>query len=297
MLDRAEALSMDMHPISSDWRPLVAESAARTRAVAATGNVDPDLLTGLADLEAMLAYDLRPRPLDTLEYLERSRDELIAQVRQIREYDPARVVHIRSEDGYDYAMTPRKALRRELDHVLDHINQVEQWVAWQSAGIVPIPTDGWAPSDPMLADDTREVPEDELRAWCWRIEISWGLLIQRVAQLSSAELDWQPPDGGWSLRSVLYHVGRGFYAHWLDQALPDEPVARYEEASRRFQDRLRQLATPLPAGLGFVGRAGERFAPEASVLTVLAAERRLQAGTGQPKKLISCSPALHALAT
>ena len=178
---------MDLRPSFSDWLPLVTASAARVRAAATAGHLDPDLLTSLADVQAMFAHDLRPRPLATLAYLEQARDDVIAHVRRIRQYDPARIVHIRSEDGWDYAMTPRKALRRELDHVLDHLNQVEQWLAWQQAGIVPTPTDGWAPSDPMLSDDLLPIAEDEHAAWLWRLDMGWHLLIQRVGQLSDAQ--------------------------------------------------------------------------------------------------------------
>jgi hypothetical protein len=253
---------------------LVSESAVRTRAVAAAGALDPDHLTGLADLQAVFAHDLRPRALSPLVYLEQARDELMAQLRRLRQHDPARLVHIRSEDGYDYAMTPRKALRRELDHVLDHLNQIEQWLVWQQSGVVPTPTDGWVPSGQMLDDDTFGLSEEELGAWLWRVEISWGLLIQRTAQLTAAQIEWDPPDGGWSLRRVVYHVGRGFYAFWLGEALPDEPSARYEEANRRFEARLRQLiAEPLAPGLGFVGREGRLLTIEESIVAVLAAER------------------------
>src|SRR5437868_15289225 len=111
---------MDLRPAIDDWLSLVSESALRSGEMAEAGQVDSDLLTGVADLEAMLAHDLRPRPLATVAFLEQARDELLVQVRRIREYDPVRIIHIRSEDGSDYAMTPRKALRRELDHVLDH---------------------------------------------------------------------------------------------------------------------------------------------------------------------------------
>ena len=30
-----------------------------------------------------------------------------------------------------YTYTPRKTLRRVLDHALDHLNQIDQWLAWQ----------------------------------------------------------------------------------------------------------------------------------------------------------------------
>src|SRR5439155_12674488 len=131
----------------------------------------------------------------------------------------------------------RKALRRELDHVLDHLNQVEQWLQWQESGTAPTPTDGWAPSGQMLDDDRLSLTDAELGAWLWRCDISWELLIRRVAQLSEAQIDWQRPDGGWTLRRVLYHTGRGFYAAWFDMALTDEPLARYHEASQRFEAR------------------------------------------------------------
>jgi hypothetical protein len=111
----------------------------------------------------------------------------------------------------------------------------------------------------------------------------------------------QPPDGGWSLRRVAYHVGRGFYAFWLDQALPDEPVERYAEAGRRFQARLRQLSaeTPTP-GYGFVGREGALLTLQECVLAVLAAERHAQAEIGQTRtagsmRLMPCAPGLHAV--
>ena len=45
-----------------------------------------------------------------------------------------------------YTYTPRKVLRRVLDHSLDHLNQIEQWLRWRRDGLVPTPTDGWVPS-------------------------------------------------------------------------------------------------------------------------------------------------------
>src|SRR5205807_2398376 len=39
-----------------------------------------------------------------------------------------------------YTYTPRKVLRRVLDHALDHLNQIGQWLTWRRDGVVPIPT-------------------------------------------------------------------------------------------------------------------------------------------------------------
>ena len=277
---------MDLQPVLNDWLPLVAASTARTREIAGGGGLHADVLTSLADLKAVFAHDLRPRPAALVPYLERARADMMDELRRAGEHDAARVVHIQSEDGYDYAMTPRKALRRELDHVLDHLNQIEQWIAWQDHGTVPTPTDGWAPSGQMLDDDRLSLTEAELTAWLWRVDISWELLIRRVAQLTSEQIEWQPPDGGWSLRRVIYHVGRGFYSAWLDRALPDEPRARYDEASQRFEEQLRQIAEePLPPELLFIGREGRLFTPAEPVLAVLAAEHHVQAGLAEPAPL------------
>jgi DinB superfamily len=138
-----------------------------------------------------------------------------------------------------YTYTPRKVLRRVLDHALDHLNQIDQWVAWRRAGIVPTPTDGWAPSTVTLPEDRLPLDTADLDAWMWRIDQAVHLLGQRAAALSEDELDWQPPDGGWPLRRVLHHVARSelLYATALDDALPEEPIARYAEARRRFDER------------------------------------------------------------
>src|SRR4051812_24980939 len=108
---------MDLRPTLGDWLPLISASTVQVQVAAGAGTLDDDLLTSLADLKAVFAHDLRPRPVTPLAYLEQARFEVMGQLRGLAEHNAARVVHIRSEDGYDYAMTPRKALRRELDHV------------------------------------------------------------------------------------------------------------------------------------------------------------------------------------
>src|SRR5262249_61338417 len=44
-----------------------------------------------------------------------------------------------------YTYPPRKTLRRVLDHALDHINQIDQWLAWRNGGLAPTPTHGGGP--------------------------------------------------------------------------------------------------------------------------------------------------------
>lgn len=125
-----------------------------------------------------------------------------------------------------YIYTPRKPLRRVLDHALDHLEQIEQWQRWRHDGTVPVPTDGWVPSTVTIAEDRVPLTAADLDAWLWRIDQAMRLLQERATALTREELDWQPPDAGWPLRRVLHHV------------------ARYVEADARFG---KQLAVALEA--------------------------------------------------
>ncbi len=139
-----------------------------------------------------------------------------------------------------YTYTPRKPLRRVLDHALDHLEQIAQWQRWRRDGVAPTPTDGWAPSTVTLPEDRLPLTAADLDAWLWRIDQAVRLLSQRAAALCPDELDWVPLDGGWPLRRVLHHVARSeiLYASAFDEALPDDPLARYAEADARLRARL-----------------------------------------------------------
>jgi hypothetical protein len=182
--------------------------------------------------------------------------------------------------GYTY--TPRKVLRRVLDHALDHLNQIDQWLAWQRRGIVPTPTDGWAPSTVTLPDDRLPLAGADLDAWLWRIDQAARLVQQRAEELTEAELDWPPPDGGWPLRRVLHHLARSerLYAAALDEALPDaDPAPRYEDACRRLDEMVRvgrdRAGDP---SVVFPGLYGVIHTPDEVVDLVLVMEGELLAG-------------------
>jgi hypothetical protein len=147
-----------------------------------------------------------------------------------------------ASDPARYTYTPRKVLRRVLDHALDHLNQIDQWRAWRRDGTVPVPTDGWASSTVTLAEDRQPLDAADLAAWLWRIDQTIGLLAQRADGLGEDELDWQPPDGGWPLRRVLHHLARWqwLYAGSLDEALPGDAPARYEQACQRLDEAVRE---------------------------------------------------------
>ena len=192
--------------------------------------------------------------------------------------DPIKRKKIDYTSVTSYTYTPRKPLRRVLDHALDHLNQIDQWQRWRTDGVVPTPTDGWAPSTVTLPEDRLPLTAADLDAWLWRIDQAMRLLTQRAAGLSDDDLDWQPPDGGWPLRRVLHHVARSelLYAASFDEALPEDPVARYAEADARFSKRLvAACAITDEDAVVFPDPYGTCFAPPEVVAEVLALESEL----------------------
>lgn len=184
-------------------------------------------------------------------------------------------------DAYTY--TPRKPLRRVLDHALDHLEQLEQWQRWRRDGVVPTPTDGWVPSTVTIGEDRLPLTAADLEGWLWRIDQAVRLLHARAAALTAEELDWQPPDGGWPLRRVLHHVARSeiLYASAFEEALPDTADARYAEADARLGKQLPvALAASGDPSTVFPDPYGTFRTPEAVVDEVLALEGELIAQAG-----------------
>jgi hypothetical protein len=247
------------------------------------------------------AWTLAPAPRDPVRHLEWVHAQARIHLDRLTAHDPAREIPsvmtgelftrltearpapLTAPAGVRrYTYTPRKILRRVLDHALDHLNQIDQWLAWQRGGIVPTPTDGWVPSTATLPDDRLPLARPDLDAWLWRIDQAARLVSQRASGLTEAELDWRPPDGGWPLRRVLHHLARSerLYAGALDEALPEgDPRRRYEEACRRLDE-----AVLAAAGAGedesivYPGLYGVLQAPPATVELVLAIEDELLAG-------------------
>jgi hypothetical protein len=267
-----------MARVGVDWLTELDESRVRTMGAVRGQIVDPAALCALADMEAFATLNLDPMPVDPIAHLRVGLVKTRPYLERLTRHDPSRAVSITERDGYVYPMTPRKILRRVLDHTLDHHNQLQQWLDWQNRGVAPTPTDGWAPSGVTFGEDHVAVGEDELSAWLWRIDRAVGLLIHDAAQLSRAHLDWQPPDGGWTLDRVLHHVARWYgYAAWLDEALTEEPQGRYEEAHQRFRDNVAHLLSdPPPSDTAFYMNAGLRFSLDDAINDVLTAEREVQ---------------------
>jgi hypothetical protein len=263
--------------VDLDWPARLDASHERTLSDVHAGKVAPEALIGLADLEAFFALNLDPMPVDPVAHLRAGYAKTRPYLEHLTRHDPARIVPIGARDGYVYPMTPRKILRRVLDHTLDHFDQVDQWTDWHERGLVPVPSDGWAPAAVTFAEDTFPLTEDELAAWLWRIDRAVALLIHRAAGLTQAQLRWQPPEG-WALHRTLHHVARWYgYAAWLDEALPDDPETRYREAHRRLRGRLAHLhAVPPPPNTSFYGNAGLEFTLGDAMDQVLAAEEEVR---------------------
>jgi hypothetical protein len=246
----------------------------RAEALARTGRLDDASLRRLADLRAVAAFRLRPCPADPVAHVRAGYAFMRPYLTRLADHDPSRPARIGNEDGYVYTFRPRTVLRRVLDHALDHLNQLEQWLAWRADDAAPTPTDGWASSEAVLDEDSLPLSAADLAAWLWRIDIAWQLLAERAAGLSAAELTWSPPGNEWDLRRVLHHVAGGFYVVWLDEGLPEAAGERFGHASRRLSAQLRQAtAQPLPPDETYFAQDAVPASLDDILRDVLAAER------------------------
>jgi DinB superfamily len=241
-------------------------SSDRIMAAAAAGRLDAAALATAAAFRTIAAWTLAPAPRDPRAHVRAAHGEARPYLTRLTQHAadhevgsvmtadlfrrltrrpdapaPARAVGPEpAPDPGRYTYTPRKVLRRVLDHALDHLNQIDQWRAWRRAGVVPIPTDGWASSTVTLPEDRLPLAAADLEAWLWRIDQAIRLLGGRADELTDDELDWAPPDGGWPLRRVIHHVARceGLYATALDEAPPADALTRYQRSARLLGARL-----------------------------------------------------------
>lgn len=281
----------------SEWSRLLAASQAR---IANTVDRRAATLIQAAGARMVATWTLAPAPADPVQHVEAAHARARTHLARLIAHDPTREVRstmtnelfsrltdarpapLSAAAGAEsYSYTPRKTLRRVLDHALDHLNQIDQWVAWRRDAIVPTPTDGWVPSTVTLPDDRLPLAKADLDAWLWRIDQAVRVLVQRAAGLSREELDWLPPDGGWPLRRVLHHVARSelLYAAALDEALPaEDPAVRYAEACRRLDEAAQATAARGEhPSIIYPGLYGLVRAPDQVVDDVLEMERELLA--------------------
>ncbi|HLW02980.1 MAG TPA: DinB family protein [Ktedonobacterales bacterium] len=252
----------------------LAQSRSRLLSLAQQGMLDLGTLVQVANREAYIAANLHLMPLDPKEHVLAAHAFARPYLERLAQHDPARLVV--ADETHTY--TPRKILRRILDHALDHLNQIEQWLAWQQHGHVPTPTDGWATSAETLPEDLQPLSPADLRAWLWRIDLTISLVAQRARSLSSEQLDWTPPGGGWPLWQVVRHLAGGelYYAIWMEEALPEEPLARYSEVNLRLEQRLRRVFALAARGqVALIIDEETPSTPEQVAQMVLAEERTI----------------------
>jgi hypothetical protein len=273
--------------------------ASRDRTLESLGG-GPTILIHATGARMVASWTLAPAPADPVRHVETAHARARQHLARLLAHDSAReVASVMTNELFTrmtdprpapltaragarrYSYTPRKVLRRVLDHALDHLNQIDQWQTWRRDGVAPTPTDGWVPSTVTLPDDRLPLAQVDLDAWLWRIDQAVRLLGQRAAGLTREELDWPPPDGGWPLRRVLHHVARSelLYAAALDEALPSEdPAVRYTEACHRLDETVRAAAARGEDGsIVYAGLYGVLRAPAQVVEDVLTIERELAA--------------------
>jgi hypothetical protein len=120
----------------------------------------------------------------------------------------------------DRTYTPQKAMRRVVDHLIDHLAQVEA----RLAGAAPMP-DRWHGSFITTAADMAPFGPDDLdeaRSRLNRLAQIWAL---RLGSLPTAGLDRAEGDA-WTIREIAFHVAESEYYAEAVGALSKEQESR-----------------------------------------------------------------------
>ena len=114
--------------------------------------------------------------------------------------------------------TPHKALRRVVDHLLDHLAQIEAVLAGQ-----PTVPDTWHGRAVTLDSDWARFTEADLDEAASRLR-RYALLYRiRLGTLSADELDRSRPQA-WTLRQIAHHVaGVTYYAQQVGDLISQLP--------------------------------------------------------------------------
>jgi hypothetical protein len=110
-----------------------------------------------------------------------------------------------SEDG-DRLYTPNKAIRRHVDHLIDHLAHIEAVLAGR-----PTEPDRWQGSQVTLGSDWAPFTEAELNEATQRLRRLGQLYLTRLDVAGAEEWD-RPREESWSVRTIAEHVGRPWYA-------------------------------------------------------------------------------------
>src|SRR3989442_1730997 len=152
----AAALTTIPEQTAAEWTETLGASRDRLLAAARTGRHGAAVLAHAAAGRMVAAWTLDPASIDPVAHLEQThargrrhlrrlldqpagaevRSPMTSQLfdRLTQPADPTkrRPIDYTSVESYTY--TPRKPLRRVLDHALDHLNQIDQWQCWRRGG-------------------------------------------------------------------------------------------------------------------------------------------------------------------
>jgi hypothetical protein len=113
-----------------------------------------------------------------------------------------------TEDG-ERVYTPGKVLRRQADHLIDHLAEVEAMLA----GVATEP-DHWHASMVTLAADLAPVTEEDLNEAGQRLRRLARLFVLRYEAAGPQAWD-APRDPSWTLRAIAEHLSSSWYAEQL----------------------------------------------------------------------------------
>jgi hypothetical protein len=110
-----------------------------------------------------------------------------------------------AEDG-DREYTPNKVIRRQADHLLDHLAEIEALLAG-----VPTEPDHWHASAVTLDSDLAGFTESDLNEARERLRRLARMFVLRYAAAGPQAWD-QPRDPNWTLREIAEHLASSWYA-------------------------------------------------------------------------------------
>ena len=127
-----------------------------------------------------------------------------------------------SEDG-ERIYTPHKVVRRQADHLLDHLAEIEAVLAG-----VPTEPDAWHASLVTTHADFApftDVDLDEARQRLTRLARTFRLRL-----LAAGPDEWDRPREGWTLRKIAEHLSSSWYAEQVGDLSQRDRRAGYRDA-------------------------------------------------------------------
>jgi hypothetical protein len=116
----------------------------------------------------------------------------------------------------DRVYTPHKVIRRQADHLIDHLAEVMSVLAGRAPQ-----TDRWHASELMSSADVGPFGSDDFDEA--RERLTRLAALYEMTYLDAGPLEWDMPRSGWTLREIAEHLSDAWYA---EQIGPLQPTAR-----------------------------------------------------------------------